>query len=652
MVTCTAGYEENPPDLTGFRVDSTYIVTYSGEINQGTATEISKQPILEVLADGYELSENNTLIKGDIDFSKVDESKGKWYDYAEQKWANIVVRNNGNEAYFVWIPRYAYIANNETQTTDIVFIDTDNIQPKTGKEVDTNRYTIPEAFTWQDDAGNTIQLPGYWIGKYQLSSFETFGLTADVYNGVNLIRLTNIRNNVVSNNNARYEITLKKDGEVIKKVENANADLCEFSETTGTKLEGGIYEILIVLYDEREYYRGEITLTADVYEQTNQETQPNSPDLTGFRVDTTYIVTYSGEIDKGTATETSNQPISEILKEGYKVNADNTLKEGEIDFSKIKGEWYNYAEQKWANIVVRNEGNEAYFVWIPRYEYHAYGTQQVTDVYFISTKQDKANYGYTIPEAFTWQDDAGNTIQLPGYWIGKYQLSSFETFGLTADVYNGVNLIRLTNIRNNVVSNNNARYEITLKKDGEVIKKVENANADLCEFSENTGTKLEGGEYEILIVVYDERGYYRGETTLTAEVYVQNNIDREPNPPDLTGFNRSITYYVTYDGDGNEVLTPLAQGEPDGWYNYAEQKWANIVVKNEDVEKTAYFVWIPRYEYHAYGTQEVTDVYFIPTTQIEPTYGYTIPEAFTWEDEEGNIVQLSGYWIGKYQLSN
>lgn len=171
MISCNAGgYEENQPDLKGFRVDSTYVVTYSGEINKGTAIEVSEQPISEILKDGYTIDENNALIEGEIDFSKIDESKGKWYDYAHQKWANIVVRNNGKEAYFVWIPRYAYATNSENQTTDILFIDTDNIQPKTGKPVDLTKYTIPEAFTWLDDNGNTIQLSGYWMGKYQVSN--------------------------------------------------------------------------------------------------------------------------------------------------------------------------------------------------------------------------------------------------------------------------------------------------------------------------------------------------------------------------------------------------------------------------------------------------------------------------------------------------
>lgn len=170
MVTVSAGFEENPPDLTGFRIDSTYIVTYSGEINKGTAQEISSQTIAQILDEGYTVDENNALIQGDIDFSKVNESKGKWYDYANQKWANIVTRNNGNEAYFVWIPRYAYALDTKEQTTDIIFIDTDNVSPKTGAQIDLTKYTIPEAFTWYDDDGNEIALSGYWMGKYQLSN--------------------------------------------------------------------------------------------------------------------------------------------------------------------------------------------------------------------------------------------------------------------------------------------------------------------------------------------------------------------------------------------------------------------------------------------------------------------------------------------------
>ncbi len=34
--------------------------------------------------------------------------------------------------------------------------------------------------------------------------------------------------------------------------------------------------------------------------------------------------------------------------------------------------WYDYENGKWANIKTSNEGLEAYWVWIPRYEYIKY----------------------------------------------------------------------------------------------------------------------------------------------------------------------------------------------------------------------------------------------------------------------------------------
>lgn len=84
------------PDLTGFNLNCTFYVEYDESGN-----EISQTPIGE-------------------------KTPKDWYNYENSNWANIVTRNNGSEAYFVWIPRYMYKLDEENERSEVKFVDTEN----------------------------------------------------------------------------------------------------------------------------------------------------------------------------------------------------------------------------------------------------------------------------------------------------------------------------------------------------------------------------------------------------------------------------------------------------------------------------------------------------------------------------------------------
>ena len=131
----------------------------------------------------------------------------------------------------------------------------------------------------------------------------------------------------------------------------------------------------------------------------------------------------------------------------------------------------------------------------------------------------------------------------------------------------------------------------------------------------------------------------------------------------LTGFKEDRTYYVSYDESGNnmtvgEKIKQDGSNAPNDWYDYSTRKWANIVVTDGTVTNgkitgattTSYFVWIPRYQYALDTVNQRTNVKLISGTGTETEAGYQIPEAFIWGDN--NEVQLPGYWMSKYQISN
>ena len=119
---------------------------------------------------------------------------------------------------------------------------------------------------------------------------------------------------------------------------------------------------------------------------------------------------------------------------------------------------------------------------------------------------------------------------------------------------------------------------------------------------------------------------------------------KEITKPDLTGFNPNNTYYVTYDDSGAETRTPITSAAPENWYDYSNQKWANIVTVSGG--KEAYFVWIPRYEYKVKDNFEQIEIRFITTNSNARTDGYLLPEAFQWDGKD-----LTGYWVSKYEIS-
>ena len=136
------------------------------------------------------------------------------------------------------------------------------------------------------------------------------------------------------------------------------------------------------------------------------------------------------------------------------------------------------------------------------------------------------------------------------------------------------------------------------------------------------------------------------------------------NSPDLSGFSKEATYYVTYDDNGNEKIAGRIDtvNPPDNWYDYSEgsKKWANVVTITEN--EVAYWVWIPKYVYSLDTANEGVNVHFVSketsknateyqyktkdeTKTISATE-YQMPESFEFGGQN-----LAGFWASKYEVS-
>ncbi len=348
------------------------------------------------------------------------------------------------------------------------------------------------------------------------------------------------------------------------------------------------------------------------------------------------------------------------LDEGFKsdrtryleVNNQGNLTPGNWIDENPTESWYDYKNGKWANILVENNGSEIYYTWIPRYCFKLDQSAQRSDVKFIDTdnnyKDENGNVtpweskdgvkglkeqGYQIPEAFTFNDQ-----ELDGYWTMKYTAGDIITPStINYDMSVSKGIITLKNITlNTSITNKNPITKYIVALNGKVVQTIDKA-PDVSNIGGKTITlnNMKAGENVINITGLNAGGEVVGSMTKNYEPAVVNT-------PDLSGFNKDTTFYVTYDDNEKEhSTTPISQSMPQYWYEYGESKWANIVTRNNGLE--TYYVWIPRYEFMLDQTNQRSTVKFLSGTNNQPDSGYQIPEAFTFNGQE-----LTGYWAMKY----
>ena len=599
-------------------------------------------PFLENFNDKYtrylSVTDDNTLIPANWIF---DEEPDNWYDYNNQKWANIYVEAEGLEVYYVWIPRYVYKLDQTTQRSDVKFVDVYNnfTDASTGqvtsfKELIAQGYQLPEAFTWGD--AEATEISGYWISKYQLSELEKFNIDYNMTASKSSIVLSNYTNNVADK---AKTYTYAINGKIV----NNSTTLDEY--TFNGLTENQSYIVNVTALDANGTIVGSMTKLLESIEV-------NPPKLDGFDSDTTFYVYYD----------------------------EDGIEHNEIPINKeAPSNWYNYTYSNWANIVTRNDGLETYYVWIPRYQYKLNQTSQRSDVKFILGTSTTIEIGYQIPEAFWWDKNdneiADDGEQLTGYWITKYQLTREEKDArITAELSADINCIRVKDINGTLLKTTDSdgntvdvplKYEYYL--DGELKHEGTLSTENYVYTDLNVNST-----YTINIIARNANtNAYIG--AITKKITTQN-----VNEPDLSSFMsndglKNRTYYIVYEGESVKEYIPISQSNPNNWYDYSKSRWANIVVTDgqvsgntiTDATATTYLVWVPRYQYKILqsvndwsnlNTENArTDVKFISGTSRNTDSGYQIPEAFWWDKNDDGIEddgeQLTGYWITKYQLN-
>ena len=421
------------PDLSGFALEKTSIVYYDENIQ--TSIEISAE---EYLQNGKQ----RTIVK-QIDTETVTYT---FFNYSEQRWANILVEDSGIKSYWVWIPRYAYkISGNETL---IEFIGLDN-KPLNGSELP-NDYIVHSAF------GDNLK--GIWVSKYEpintpnqkvanfphyipdMTGFNPDNTYIEVYNSetesfeeTKLKDIKDLTKFAKENNWFNYNEQVWANIKVVNpetKVESwwvwipryaynitGNETSIKFIDLNNNPLDGSTLPSNYIVHSAfGDDLKG---IWASKYEpiqtivEVGAKSNVNPPDMEGFNVDNTYIECYNAEEEKFT-----EQTLRSVLNSNSIINTNNVVEKAEIDSSKINGTWYAYDKKIWANIKVVNPDTkvESWWVWIPKYAYNITGNE--TKVIWLD-KDDKPLDGSTLPSNYIIHSAFGDGKT--GIWASKYE---------------------------------------------------------------------------------------------------------------------------------------------------------------------------------------------------------------------------------------
>ncbi len=137
--------EPDKPDLSNFNESSTKLIYYTANGNNYIEKEFTKNPEMKI-------SENGT----DYYF----------YNYENKIWANVKTTANGLDAWWVWIPRFAYKL--ESGTSSVIFVDENNIPIDKGKYGN----SLPNGYKLHDAFAQESGLKGIWFAKYNPTKVE------------------------------------------------------------------------------------------------------------------------------------------------------------------------------------------------------------------------------------------------------------------------------------------------------------------------------------------------------------------------------------------------------------------------------------------------------------------------------------------------
>ncbi len=234
--------------------------------------------------------------------------------------------------------------------------------------------------------------------------------------------------------------------------------------------------------------------------------------------------------DESGASKPNVRKISQKTYVTWELNEAKTQYEMKEKQTVAPDYWYDYENGKWANIKTSQNGLEAYWVWIPRYEYKVptNTTAEQIEVKFIDKTKTTPDEGYTIHPVFT---NAGNGGfgELDGIWVAK-----FETVSSSPKAENGGGADESLKVQ---VIPNQPSWRGLSDKGGIAFK--------ACRNMTNSGGVLEGSKVDSHMMKNTEWGAVAILSQSKYGVYNPESLNGEKGDKEYQIWNNPSTEYIT-----------------------------------------------------------------------------------------------------------
>ncbi len=327
-----------------------------------------------------------------------------------------------------------------------------------------------------------------------------------------------------------------------------------------------------------------------------------------------------------------------------------------------ENQWYDYNSQMWANAAsvtssyrnvsvgdsIPESAINAYFVWIPRYEYqytnlgtsYAGGSQATPgqiNINFIATSKTSPSTNYKIHPAFTF----GST-QLAGIWVGKFETSaaSGSACFTTPSIGNCNNAGHTPYIKPNV---NSLRYMqvINMYQTAQKFSAPENSYGISTSADAHVMKNSEWGA--VAYLSQSKYGKYGNSNYSGAnkEIYINNNINFTTGcsagaPSPLSSTSCAYTYEKSPGGTGAST-----SGTIYGVYDMSGGANEYVMGIYDQTTRYSGFSGVPASKYY----DNYTSTSATSACNGNICYGHALSETSEWYSDRAEFIYLHYPWF-------
>ena len=347
--------------------------------------------------------------------STVSEDDASWYNYDEQKWANMVLVSDSSRstyqntsgvvvseedilAYYVWIPRYRYkiwttteSSSGNEQEIDIIF-ESKDVAKSTGTQV--GEYITHPAFTFGD-----MEVNGIWVGKFETGGTATAPL---IKPNISSLRSQNVSAEFTTAQifgTSTYGMTSNVDAHMMKNSEWGAVAYLSHSRY-GVNRE-------IYINNSSEYYTGRSggnvggkTAINTVYTNQISTTQYNRY---GFYTWDGYLLEYN------TNTKSGTHDISKVASTTGNITGVYDMSGGAYEY--VMG-YYSPESSTWG---ATSSNNYAGFSSQPNSKYY----DDYTSNNLLRACNGGICYGHGLSEVSNWYGDSASFVYGSYPWFGR-----------------------------------------------------------------------------------------------------------------------------------------------------------------------------------------------------------------------------------------